>query len=373
MTLDGYRLMIPGPIQLAPEVLAEMSRPIVPHYGADWTRFYNETLSLLQGIFRTEGDVFPIPGSGSAGLEAGLRLLLGSDRHLLVLANGFFGERVAAIAASIGEHTTVERFPMDAPIRKRDLEAALERAPDATSVAVVHSESSSGLLNPIRELADGCRQRDLLLFVDAVSSLGGIELAMDDWAIDICVSAPQKCLEGPPGLGLVAVAKRAWERVSPDAPRSWYLGLDVWKDYAEKWADWHPFPITMAVPVFRALRVALDRVLEEGLAPRIARHKASAAFARGAFSDLGFEPVFGEEEASPTILAIRGRADLAADEVVDRLRREHKTLVARGMGEFTGKVFRVGNMGPQATREQLQPLLAAVGSFVSEKSGEKAR
>ncbi len=372
MTLDGYRLMIPGPVQLAPEVLAELSRPIVPHYGADWTRYYNETLDLLREVFQTTGDIFPIPGSGSAALEAGLRMLLGPDRHLLILSNGFFGDRLAAIAQSLGGRVTVERFPVERPIGTAQLTAALARAENATSVAVVHSESSSGLLNRVEDLAAACRQRDLLLFVDAISSLGGVDLDMDTWGIDLCASASQKCLEAPPGIGLIAVGNRAWAHVSSRAPGSWYLGLGTWREYAESGADWHPFPVTMAVPTFRALRVGVERAIKEGLDRRIARHAESAHHVRSVLSSLGLDPVFTEADASPTVLAIHGRPDLGADDVVDRLRTEHKILIARGLGEFAGRAFRVGNMGQQATREEMDILLAAIDALVSERRGKDA-
>ncbi|MFC2077984.1 pyridoxal-phosphate-dependent aminotransferase family protein [Candidatus Bipolaricaulota bacterium] len=371
MTLDTYRLMIPGPIQLVPEVLAEMSRPIVPHYGTEWTRFHKETLELLKPIFRTQGTIFAIPGSGSAGLEAALRTTLGPDRRLLVLSNGFFGERVAAIAESLHSNVVVKKLPVDRPISAADLRCAINGSNTLTAVAVVHSESSSGLLNPIRDLAAVCREQDLLFLVDAISSLGGIELAMDDWGVDLCIAASQKCLEGPPGLGLVAVGKRVWSRVSGEPPGGWYLDLHVWKRYAEEWSDWHPFPVTMAVPAFRSLRKGIDRILEEGLECRISRHMESAHYARTAFRELGFDPVFTDEVASPTILAIRGHADVGADEVVSRLKAEHRILVARGMGRFAGEAFRVGNMGPQATRSEMEPVIDAIGKLIPHESGEE--
>jgi alanine-glyoxylate transaminase/serine-glyoxylate transaminase/serine-pyruvate transaminase len=371
MTLDGYRLMIPGPIQLAPDVLAELARPVVPHYGADWTEFYNETIDLLRRTFRTDGMVYAIPGSGSAGLEAALGSSLGRDDRLLVLSNGFFGERVAAIAQSLHEHTDVVRLPIDRPIEPEDLRRALESGTEYSLVAAVHSESSSGLLNPVRALADVCRENGTLFFVDAISSLGGIELSMDAWGIDLCVSASQKCLEGPPGLALVAVGQRAWERISHKRTRGWYLNLHVWQDYAENWSDWHPYPITMAVPALRALRRGLERIFAEGLERRIERHRSMASSTRKRLGELGFHPVFPEAQASPTILAICGRDDVPADEVVDRLRAEHKILIARGMGEFRGKAFRIGNMGPQAEEEQMNPLIDAIRAIAGDQTGER--
>jgi len=358
--IDGYRLMIPGPVELHPEVLAEMSRPVVPHYGEDWTAYYNETLDSLRTVFGTDGDIYPIPGSGSAALEAAIGSCVGRDGRLLVLSNGFFGERLASIALSIDPHTAVRRIPLSEPFSTDELTDALERESGITAVAVVHSESSSGLLNPVAELAEVCRRRGILFVVDAISSLGGVEVPMDAWGIDICVCASQKCLEGPPGLGLVAVGREAWPRIEGTKARGWYLNLQVWREYAEVWADWHPFPVTLAVPAFRGLRRGIERVLEEGLTRRIERHRRSAHSLRERLSEIGFPPVFPESIASPTVVAAHGRADVSADEVVDRLRGEHRILVARGMGEFKGAAFRIGNMGLQAMPETTDSLMQAI-------------
>jgi alanine-glyoxylate transaminase/serine-glyoxylate transaminase/serine-pyruvate transaminase len=363
---DTWRLMIPGPIELAEETRAELAKPMVPHYGAEWTQFHNETIDLLRRVFLTDGRVFAIPGSGSAGLDAAIGSSLGKGDRLLVLTNGLFGDRIAEIARSYDAGTAVHEVPPDRPIVVRELEAAMAKHGDVTSVAMVHSESSSGLLNPVAELTAWCKSRGLLTIVDAISSLGGVPLRMDEWGVDLCISASQKCLEGPPGLALVAVGRNAWSRIQENASPGWYLNLRVWHAYAEKWADWHPFPVTMAVPAFRALRKGVDRVLQEGLDRRVSRHRRVAAFVRQELEKLGFHPLFPEEIASPTVIAAKGRRDLSAAVLADRLRAEHGILVAGGMGEFKGKVFRIGNMGPQATEERMGQLIKAVASMAPE-------
>ena len=366
--MDNERLMIPGPIQLAPEVLAEMSKPMTPHYGAEWTAFYNETVALAKQIYGTDGDVFLMPGSGSAGLDAAIGSSLGENGKMLVLSNGFFGERMGDIALRYKKNTVVVNLPASQPLSPEILREALDTDSDITMVGVVHSESSSGLLNPIRELADVCREYDCLFFVDAISSLGGIELQMDAWNIDLCVSASQKCLEGPPGLGLVALSTRAWQRIKNFETPGWYLNLHVWKDFADKWGDWHPYPATMAVPALRGLRCGMERVLSEGLAKRFARHLNSAHRLREELESLGFLPVFPESVSSPTVVAVHGRSDLDAKTVAERLRAEHSILIGGGMGEFTGKAFRIGNMGLQAMPDQIEPLLEALKTVVNDKT-----
>lgn len=370
--MDNERLMIPGPIQLAPEVLAEMSKPITPHYGAEWTAFYKETAGLLKQIFRTEGDVFLMPGSGSAGLDAAIGSSLGQSSKMLVLSNGFFGERLREIARRYKQNTIVVDLPASEPISPEILCHALDADPEITLVGVVHSESSSGLLNPIRELGDICHKRNVLFLVDAISSLGGIELQMDAWHIDLCVSASQKCLEGPPGLGVVALSTRAWDRIKDYDTPGWYLNLHVWKEFADKWGDWHPYPATMAVPALRGLRCGMERVLAEGLAERIARHLQSASRLRQGLEQLGFLPVFPEAIASPTVVSAYGRSDLDADDVAERLRAEHAIRIGGGMGTYAGKAFRIGNMGPQAMPDQIEPLLDAMTVLGSNREAMSA-
>jgi len=364
--LDGYRLMIPGPIQLRPEVLAEMSRPVIPHYGADWTTYYNETIALLASVFMTNGRIFPIPGSGSAGLDAAVGSALGRDDRLVVLSNGFFGERIAEIARSHDPQAVVHEVPVDEPITPATLEQALSENDGITAVAMVHSESSSGLLNPVRELVAACRERGLLTIVDAISSLGGVELRMDEWGIDVCISASQKCLEGPPGIGLVAVGADAWERIGQLQTRGWYLNLHTWAEYAGAWADWHPFPMTLPVPAFRGLRRGIEEVLAEGLELRWQRHREMARWAQERLAPHGYKPVFLEDVASPTILALRPPSELTADRVIESLKEEYKILVAGGMGAFKGTAFRVGNMGPQASEGELGPLTDALRIIASQ-------
>ncbi len=367
--MDGYQLMIPGPIQLSPEVLEEMARPMVPHYGTEWTSFYNETVDRLRAIFQTSGDVFLIPGSGSAALEAVISSCLGTDDRVMILSNGWFGERLEAIANSHSANVLVKKSPIFVPLQATDLDEALGAAKNVRLVAVVHSESSSGLLNPVRELAEVCRKHDVLFMVDAISSIGGIELAMDDWGVDLCVGASQKCLEGPPGLGLVAMSERAWAVIDQTKSRGWYLNLHVWKEFAEQWSDWHPYPITMAVPAVRGLRRGVEAIFEEGLQKRFERHRAMAGHIRERLSTLGFAPVFDEASASPTVVAMQGQPECSANEVVERLKREHRILIAKGMGSFAGKAFRIGNMGPQATHEQIDVLVNGITSLVDGLDG----
>lgn len=360
--------MIPGPVQLRREVLDELGTQVVPHYGDEWTAFFERVTAQLGEVFQTDGKVFLIPGSGSAGLDAAIGSAVGPSDRVLILSNGFFGERLAEIARTHSTSTDVIRLPVDRPIKPDSLRKTLKKIPDVALVAAVHCESSSGLLNPIRDLAEICQQHGVLFLADAISSLGGIELRMDEWGIGACVTASQKCLEGPPGLGLVAIGKDAWAaRYSGRRSRGWYLNLGIWNRYQEKWSNWHPHPVTMPVQVVRALHRGVEYVLEEGFERRWKRHAAFAGRARQELAKLGFNPLFPEEWASPTVLSALGRPDLTTDVVIADLVEHHGIQISGGMGPFAGKVFRIGNMGPQASESGFAPLRAALREIVARR------
>jgi len=359
-----YRLMIPGPIEVAPEVLAEMAEPLVAHYGEEWTAFYKETIGLLRKVFQTEGDVFLLVGSGSAGLDAALGSTVAPDGKVLIPQNGFFGERLEEITRTYTPNVTTLKFPLGEAYALEQVEKAL-REKKFDVVAAVHCETSTGVLNPVRELAELCRRYGVLLIVDAISSLAIEPLEMDAWGIGICVSASQKGLESPPGLALVAVAPGAWEVIDRSSRPGWYLNLKVWREYTEKWGDWHPHPVTHAVNNVRALRVGVERILEEGLEARFRRHREVAEYLRGGLRDLGLELFVPDEIASHGVTSVVAPAGKAG-ELRAYLREQHGILLAGSLGELRGKVFRIGHMGPTATQETTDNILHALSSALME-------
>jgi len=356
--MKHYRLFIPGPIEASEEVLAAMAEPLVAHYGAEWTKFYKETLSLLQRIFRTSEAVFLIPGSGSAGLDAALSSTVAPDGRVLIPQNGFFGERLEEIACTYTPNVTTVKFPLGQAYDLDRVERALgEKRFDV--VAAVHCETSTGVLNPIRELAELCRRHGVLLVVDAISSLAIEPLEMDAWGIGICISASQKGLESPPGLALVAVASQSWEVIEKGSRPGWYLNLKVWREYTEKWGDWHPHPITHAVNNVRALRVGVERIMAEGLEARWRRHREVAEYLREGLRKLGLKLFAPDEIASHGVTSVVAPSGKAS-ELLAYLRDQHGLLLAGSLGELKGKVFRVGHMGPEATRDAIDALLEAL-------------
>lgn len=356
--MKRYRLMIPGPVEVVPEVLAEMAQPLVAHYGEEWADFYKETIDLLRKVFQTKGDVFLIVGSGSAGLDAALGATVAPDKKVLIPHNGFFGERLEEIARTYTPYVTTLKFPLGQTYDLEQIEKALRKC-KYDVLAAVHCETSTGVLNPIKELAGLCNRYSVLLIVDAVSSLAIEPLEMDAWGIGICVSASQKGLESPPGLAVVAVGPQAWELIEQVDRPGWYLNLRVWREHTEKWGDWHPHPITQAVNNVRALRVGVERILAEGLEARFERHREVTAYLRQGLRDLGLAPFVADEVASHGVTNVVGPTG-RVDELLACLRDRHGLLLAGTLGELKGKVFRVGHMGPGATLAAIRDLLEAL-------------
>lgn len=364
-----YRLFIPGPCEVDEEVLAAMAQPTLRHYGAEWMEVYRETVGLLRQVFQTQNDLFIVPGAGSALLDMALGSLLLSGDTVVVGDNGFFGARLATIAAAYGLRVIPFTAPQGRPLDPDDLRRLLAREPQARAVALVHHETATTVLNPLQELAEVTRQAGRLLIVDAVSSLGGVPLPVDEWGVDVCVSVANKCLECPPGLAFISVGPRAWEASERAADQShgWYLNLRVWRQYAADWSSWHPYPVTLPTNNIVALRVSLRRILASGLEAHFGRFRRAAWAVRRGLEALGFEMLIEEPFAAPIATAVKARPEFPVSELMDYLAREHGILVSGGLEALAGKIFRVGHMGLAATEPYLRDFLLAVEAFLREK------
>jgi len=355
--------MIPGPVEVEPEVLQEMGKPLVAHYGREWAAFFKETVELLKRVMlAAQAEVYLIAGPGSAALDAAIGGVIADGKKILVLSNGFFGERLRQIASTYVPKGCVKvvEAPLGRAIEPERVEAALRREGDIQAVAAVHCETSTGVLNPIREIAEICRGYGAIFIVDAVSSLGGAELRFDEWGVGICVSSTQKCLGLPPGLAPLAISPQAQEVIRKTKSPGWYLNLQTWKEYLEEWGEWHPHPVTMPSGLVRALQLGLKRLLDEGLEACWERHRRIAGFLREGLRRLGFELVAEEASASPTVTAVWAHEALSAPQLIEFLKERHGILIAGGLDELAGKAFRIGHMGPTASPDAVLPLLFAL-------------
>lgn len=354
-----YRLFIPGPVEVTPEVMASMSKPIVMHYGKEWANFYHETTKLLGKIFSTKGSVHIIPGSGSAGLDMALGTIAGLG-GVLVLKNGFFGDRMEKILRTYTNNLYICETPLGQAIDETKLDNILHKhSSKIRSVVVVHCETSTGALNPIRKLGKVCKQYNTLLVVDTISSLGIEPLCMDEWGIDICISASQKGLESPPGVAVLAIGQECKKLIKNINRPGWYLNLSVWENIDTSWASWHPSPVTMPTSVIRSLRVAIDNILSEGLKKRFSRHKKITNQLRNGLKDIGFNLFVKPEVASHGITAVEC-SPKKKEKILSSLEKEHRIILAGGLGGLRNKIFRIGHIGPYAQEKIIDELLGYI-------------
>ena len=364
-----FEVLVPGPVPVSPEVLAAMSRPVPVHYGPTFVPFYHGLIERLKQIFGTSSSVFPMGGSGTAGVDAAMGTLLGLEKHAAVAVNGTFSERLLTIARSYDPEALEIPFEWGKGADP-DAVAAFLDTHKVDVLAVVHSETSTGVANPIKELAAVARERDVALMVDGVGSVGGVECRLDEWGVAACSTASQKCLEAPPGLAIVALSEIGWNVVdSQKRPMpGFYLNLRNWRKWAEESPDWHPYPVTVATNNLMALDQAAQRVLNEGLEARYERHERVAAFLRSSLKELDFQLLADEEVASPTVTVAFPPEGVDAASLLARLRQDYGMIVGNGLGKLANKVIRVGHLGTSANEVMMKRMLAAIETVL--RSGQ---
>jgi aspartate aminotransferase-like enzyme len=356
-------LMIPGPTEVSEEVRQELGKPVTPHYGSDWVGLYNETIAMLKKVFMTKGDMFVLVGSSSAAMEASVMSAIEPGDKVLVEFSGMFGHRFKEIIEAQGGKVVPLNVELGKAVDPDDVKRILEKDHAIKAMTLIHNETSTGVTNPARELGEICREHGLLYIVDAVSSLGGIELRTDDWNIDFCITGSQKCLETPAGLAMMSVSDNAWKTMKQrkEPIRGWYLNLQNIQKYMVMWADWHPQgPVTMATSLFKGLKVALGRILEEGLENRWERHKRAGMAMRSAVRAMGLEPFAHDQIASNTLTSVRIPQGVNGKDLLKMMEDEHSTIIAGGVGPTAGKVFRIGHMGTTASAEYILPAVSSL-------------
>jgi len=363
------KMFIVGPVDVFDDVLAVMGEQVVAHYGDDFVRLYRETQDLTRMVLGASGDVFLMSGPGTAGLDACMGSLLQTGEKVLIPVSGFFSDRLVAVAKGSGLEPVVEEFEWGAPVDAERLRKRLASEKGVAALAFVHHETSTGVLNPLDEIVGVAHEFGVPVIVDAVASAGGVPVDVDRLEIEFLVTVANKALEAPPGLSIVSVNKRAWELMDKGGPRhhGWYLDLRTWRDYATRWADWHPFPITLPTSVVRALHTSLLRIRREGLDNHFARFARAAEQVRQGLREMGFSMLVEGRYACPVVSAVRARPEFPVSEMAAYLEHERGLMIAGGIGPLRGKIFRVGHMGKATTQEYIDELLAAVRDFLHAK------
>ena len=353
-------LLGPGPSSVSPRVLQAMMAPMIGYLDPDYLLIMDEVSELLKRVFQTdEALTMALSGTGSAGMEAGLNSLLEPDDTVVVCVCGAFGERMVEMAGRVGANVVPLRGEWGRPFPAEMLQSELRKHTKVKLVSVVHAETSTGISQPLEDLSRLAADHDALFMVDAVTSLGGSEVAVDRWDIDYCYSATQKCLGCPPGLSPVALSHRA-QRVARERkrkPASWYLDLALIADY---WGLDHVYHHTAPVSMILGLREALRMVIEEGFEARFERHRRNSAALRAGLEALGLELVAPEGFRLDQITPIWVPKGIDDMQVRQALLREYRIEVGRGLGEFAGRVWRIGLMGDSSRSEYVFALLAAL-------------
>ena len=332
---------LPGPTPLPPAVLAAMQREMIAHRGPEFRGFYGGLLDKAKIAHRTEGDVLIWPGSGSAGWEIAIVNLFSPGDPVLATMAGSFGERFANVSRRFGLDVRTLEIPWGRAITADDLTAALEQHPDVKAVLIAHNETSTGVTNPLPELARVARAHDKLIVVDAVSSAGGIPLDVDLWDLDFVFSGSQKAWMCPPGLVIATVSDRAWaaHRDSTFPRFFWDMTL------AKKAADECITPTTAPLTMLYAFDAALDLILEEGLSNVWARHRRLGDLARTEISRAGLELFADPSHASDTVTAFAPPQGVPASDFLKALENDFGVVAASGQGDYTETLVRLGHMG----------------------------
>lgn len=357
-------LMGPGPSPVEPTVLAAMAKPVLGHLDPVFIDIMDEVTVALREVFQTTNRLtFPVSGTGSAGAEAAIVNMVEPGDRVVVGVAGVFGARLAEMARRAGGIVSEIQAAWGSPVDAEKIAEAVNQR-GAKVVAIVHAETSTGMRQPVEELRSAIGD-DPILIVDAVTSLGGIEVDVDSWGIDVCFSGTQKCLSVPPGLAPITFSPRAeWKLETRSTPiQSWYLDAKLlrsyWEDGEKRRSYHHTAPISMIYGLHEGLRL----VLEEGLDSRWARHHDAGRFLRNALIERGYEPFAADGYRLPQLTSVRlpkGVDDAIRSELLD----EYGIEIGAGLGEMAGKVWRIGLMGLGARREHALRLIQALDALV---------
>jgi len=352
-------LMGPGPSDVDPRVLRAMSTPLVGHLDPDFIAIMNETKELLKYVFQTENDLtIPVSGTGSAGMEACLCNLIEPGDGVVVCVNGYFGERMCDMVERCSGRLTRVDTAWGEIIEPSQVDMALRRS-HAKVVAIVHAETSTGILQPLEEIGQIVHQHDALLVVDAVTSLGGVPVEVDRWGIDACYSATQKCISCPPGLSPVTFSEGAAHALKDRKTKvqSWYLDISLIQKY---WGPERTYHHTAPIAMNYGFREALRLIYEEGLERRFARHECNSKALVAGLRALGLEPFAPEAYRLWSLTSAKVPDGVDDVRVRQRLLREVGIEIGGGLGELKGKIWRIGLMGYSSQRRNVLLLLSAL-------------
>lgn len=334
-------LMTPGPTNIPKRVLAKMSENMFHHRTHQYSKLFEEFNERLKYVFQTKNSVLTFPSSGTGGLESAIINPFSKGDKILAVSIGDFGNRFINIAKIHGLQVDEVRIPWGQAATLEDIKNNLK--PEHKGLIITHNETSTATVNPIKEIGEFLRGKDILYIVDAVSSLGGIDIKMDEWNIDILITASQKALMSPPGLAFIGVSERALNRCSDSDIPKYYFDYLLAKKYLDK--DEPQNPYTPAISLILAANESLKMIEEEGLKNVFLRHEKLANKFRNEIKSMNLKLYAQDHCYSNTVTAISFDKEGLASTIKEKLDKEYNIIIAGGQGSTKGKLIRVGHMG----------------------------
>ena len=363
-------LMGPGPSGAHPRVLRAMTAPLLGHLDPEFLRIMDECRAMLRQVLRTENTVtIATPGTGTSGMEAAVMNLVEPGDNVVIGICGYFGERIAQMAERAGGNVTRVNASWGSPVDPAAMAAAVKAAGSVAVMAMVHAETSTGVMTPPEPIARIAHEAGALMLVDCVTSLGGVPVEADAWGADVVYSGTQKCLSAPPGVAPITFSPAAWDKVrAREVPsNTWYLDMSLLEAYwDERRAYHHTAPISMVY----ALHQALSVVLEEGLENRWARHERNGRALQAGLEAMGLGLHADEGYRLPVLTTVRIPDGVNDDEVRGALLKRHSIEIGGGLGDLRGKVWRIGLMGESSTEGNVLLFLSALGRILQEQGAQ---
>ena len=360
-------LLGPGPSEANARVLKAMTTPMLGYLDPEFVKVMDDTVGLLRRVFGTENRLtLPVSGTGTAGMEAALANVVEPGDGVVVGVKGYFGERIADIAARCGGVVTRVEAEWGTHIPAEKIAEAVAKVSTLKLVALVHGETSTGVLQPLRDAVEITHQNGALFLADCVTSLGGQPVDMDALGIDIAYSCTQKCLAGPPGLSPISFSERAVEviRNRKTPIQSFYLDMTLLENY------WHgekrSYHHTVSMSLIYALREALRVVLEEGLDLRYKRHEHNARALLAGAKAIGLQPAAEEGYRAPMLTTLRIPDGIDDATIRKRLIADYGIEIGAGLGVFAGKAWRIGLMGESSSERNVMLVLSALEKLLIE-------
>lgn len=353
-------LMTPGPVEVSPRVLEALGRPQIHHNYKEFIEFFSETTEKVRKIFQTKNDVLILQGEGVLGLEAAVANTIDPGDKVLVLDSGPFGKWFGQYVTNFGGQVSEVSVEYDDAISLEKVKEKLDTEKSIKAMTVVHCETPAGIINPVQEICPLAKERGILTIVDAVASMGGVDVRPDDWGVDICITASQKAISSTPGLTMMSMSPYAWEVIEKKKKpiKNSYLSLTDWR---EAWLKNRRFPFTPFTAEIYALNEACDQLLEEGLENSFTRHRMVAEQCRNGVERLGLKLWPRRREiCSDTVTAIYVPDGCSDAEIVNTMSERYGILIGGGYKELKGQLLRIGHMGYQASLTNMLSTIAAL-------------